>query len=131
LGVVAREVRVQAGIPVLLVSWDDLEPPEMDELAEQEFGGHADEIETSIHLYLQPELVHMDRAVPSLPRAGAPPGPGYAPGFISRDPSDASYQPSGAIGDPTLATAEKGRKALELLTREWMRALRAFAAVER
>ena len=29
---------------------------------EQRVGGHADEIETSIHLLLQPDLVHMDRA---------------------------------------------------------------------
>jgi creatinine amidohydrolase len=131
LGVVAREIRVQEGIPTLLVSWDDLEPPEMDELAEQEFGGHADELETSIQLFLQPDLVHMDRAERSLPGGGSPSGPGYSPGFLSRDPDEASYQPTGAYGDPTLATVEKGRQALALLTREWLRALRGFSAAER
>lgn len=127
LGVVAREVRVQAGIPVLLVSWDDLEPPEMDSLAEQKYGGHADEIETSIHLFLQPDLVKMDRAVPGLPPATGDRGPGYRPGYMSRVPGEPGYQPSGVNGDPTLATREKGERALFLLTREWIRALRSFA----
>jgi creatinine amidohydrolase len=127
LGVVAREIRVQTGTPVLLVSWDDLEPPEMEALAEQEYGGHADELETSIHLVLQPEKVHMERAVPGLAPEGAPPGPGYRPGYLSRDPRDPGYAPSGVSGDPTLATEEKGKQVLALLTREWLAALRSFA----
>lgn len=127
LGMVAREIRVQTGTPTLLVSWDDLEPPEMDALAEQEYGGHADELETSIHLVLQPEKVHMERAVAGEPPGGGSPGPGYRPGFLARDPSDPGYQPSGVFGDPTLATADKGREVLALLAREWLRALRSFA----
>jgi creatinine amidohydrolase len=130
LGVVAREIRVQTGVPVLLVSWDDLEPAEMEELAQQEYGGHADEIETSIHLFLQPELVHMDRAVPGLDKRRGGGGPGYRPGYLARDPSDPGYQPTGVNGDPTLATVEKGRKALSLLTREWLEALRSFGQIQ-
>jgi creatinine amidohydrolase len=127
LGVVAREIRVQTGTPTLLVSWDDLEPPEMDDLADQEYGGHADELETSIHLVLQPGKVHMDRAVPGPRPEGPLPGPGYRPGFLARDPQDPDYAPSGVSGDPTLATEEKGRQALSLLSREWLAALRSFA----
>ena len=127
LGVVAREIRVQTGVPTLLVSWDDLEPPEIEALAEQEYGGHADEIETSIHLVLQPDKVHMDRAVPGLDKRGPPRGPGYRPGFLARDPEDPGYQPTGVNGDPTLATEAKGKQALALLAREWLRALRSFA----
>jgi len=127
LGVVAREIRVQTGIPTLLVSWDDLEPPEAEDLAEQAYGGHADELETSIHLFLQPDLVQMDRAVRGLPPEGSPPGPGYRPGYLSRTEGEAGYQPSGVFGDPTLASREKGRKVLGLLTREWLKALRSFA----
>jgi creatinine amidohydrolase len=128
LGVVAREIRVQTGTPTLLVSWDDLEPPEAEALAEQEYGGHADEMETSIHLFLQPELVRMDRAEPGLPPASGAPGPGYRPGYLSRTEGEAGYQPSGVFGDPTLATPEKGERLLALMTREWVRALRSFAA---
>lgn len=127
LGVVAREIRVQTGVPTLLVSWDDLEPPEAEALAEQEYGGHADELETSIHLFLQPDLVRMDRAVRGLPPSGLPRGPGYRPGYLSRKDGEPGYQPTGVNGDPTLATREKGEQVLALLTREWLRAIRSFA----
>jgi creatinine amidohydrolase len=128
LAVVAREIRVQTGTPTLLVSWDDLEPEEMEGIAEQEYGGHADELETSIHLVLQPGRVQMEKAVPGLPPRERPSGPGYRPGFLSRDPGDPDYAPSGVSGDPTLASEEKGRKVLALLTREWLSALRSFAS---
>lgn len=127
LGIVAREIRVQTGVPTLLLSWDDLEPPEAEALAEQEYGGHADELETSIHLFLQPELVRMDRAAPGLPPSGPPRGPGYRPGYLSRTEGEPGYQPSGVNGDPTLATRDKGERVLALLTGEWLRALRSFS----
>ncbi len=128
ISIAAREIRVQTGTPVLVLSWDDLEPPEVAELEVQRRGGHADELETSIHLFLQPDLVHMDRAEPAeqdvVPRAY----PGYQPGLYARDPRDPEYSTTGLTGDPTLATAEKGRRVLELLTREWLRALRGFSS---
>jgi creatinine amidohydrolase len=130
LAVVAREIRVQTGTPVLVVSWDDLETEEVETFQEQRVGGHADEIETSIHLVLQPDLAHMDRAVAEYPaeRAGAP---GYRPGLYSRDPDDPAYSKTGLTGDPTLATAEKGRRVLAIMTRQWLAALRGFAAAPR
>ncbi len=67
IAIAARELRVQTGTPTLVVSWDDLETDELAALEEQRTGGHADEIETSIHLVLQPQLVHMERAVASYP----------------------------------------------------------------
>jgi creatinine amidohydrolase/Fe(II)-dependent formamide hydrolase-like protein len=33
----------------------------------------------------------------------------------------------GLFGDPTLATAEKGRQVLDILTRQWLKALRGFS----
>jgi len=129
LAMVAREIRVQTGTPTMLVSWDDLETPEVEAFQEQEWGGHADEMETSIHLLLQPHLVKMDLAEPAEQREGGPPGPGYRPGLFSRDPADPAYSATGDSGDPTLATPEKGRLLLEVMTREWLRSLRAFAQV--
>jgi creatinine amidohydrolase len=126
LSIAARELRVQTGTPTLVVSWDDLEPPEAEALAEQRVGGHADEMETSIHLFLQPELVDMARAVRDYRSPGRD-HPGYAPGLFSRDPGDPAYSETGLFGDPTLATAEKGEALLRLMTREWLRALRGFS----
>jgi len=127
LAMVAREIRVQTGIPTMLVSWDDLETPEVETLQEQAWGGHADELETSIHLVLQPHLVKMELAKPAEREASTPPGPGYRPGLFSRDPRDPAYSESGVSGDPSLASEEKGRRLLEIMTREWLKSLRAFA----
>ena len=127
ISVAAREVRVETGTPTLVVSWDDIEPAELEEHMEQRAGGHADEVETAIHLFLQPELVHMERAVTDYGR-GAKEYPGYRPGLFSRDPADPAYSKTGLYGDPTLAEPEEGELALRLLTREWLTALRGFAA---
>lgn len=71
----------------------------------QSAGGHADEIETSIMLALKPESVHMERATAGIDSKVAGP--------LQRDDTeDANYSPSGAIGDPTHASAEKGNQLL-------------------
>ncbi len=127
LSIVARDLRVETGVPTLVVSWDDLETDASRALETQQRGGHADEIETSIHLYLQPGLVRMDQAVTDYGRASAKGYPGYEPGLYARDPKDPAYSETGLTGDPKRASAEKGRQALEMLTVEWLKALRGFA----
>lgn len=70
-------------------------------ISQQEGGTHADEIETSMMLYLSPDDVDMSKAVKD-----------YHPGKgLTRDPSkkDMAYSASGVYGDATLATKEKGR----------------------
>jgi creatinine amidohydrolase len=128
LSIVARELRQQTGTPTLVVSWDDLETDEMRALETQDKGGHADELETSIHLFLDPQRVHMDKAVTDYGSAPAKSYPGYEPGLFSRDPRDPAYSETGVFGDPTRATAEKGQKALAILTTQWLLALRGFSS---
>jgi creatinine amidohydrolase len=77
------------------------------ELAKQEGGTHADEIETSIMLYIAPETVDMARAVKDY-------RPGRGP--LTRDPSGPGvYSPTGSWGDPTLATRDKGARLVQAL----------------
>lgn len=128
LSIVAREIRVLTGTPTLVVSWDDLETPELEALQEQRVGGHADELETSINLFLQPDLVHMELAVTDFGEGPARDYPGYEPGLFSRDPGDPEFSETGLFGDPTLATAEKGERVLRIMTRQWLTALRGFSA---
>jgi len=72
----------------------------------QSGGTHADEIETSMMLYIAPESVRMKKAVRDL-------GPDQ-PGPLTRDPhGKGTYSPTGAWGDPTLATREKGQAVVE------------------
>jgi len=74
----------------------------------QEAGGtHADEIETSMMLYIDPQSVDMSKAVKDY-------HPGTSP--FTRDPNGKGlYSPSGVFGDATLATREKGRQVVEAL----------------
>jgi creatinine amidohydrolase len=126
LSIAAREIRVRHGVPTLVVNWDDLETDEVAQFQQQSVGGHADEIETSINLALQPQLVQMDRAVRDDGR-GSKGYPGYRPGLFSRESSDPAFSETGLRGDPTLASAEKGRKTLEIMTRNWIAALEGFS----
>jgi creatinine amidohydrolase len=74
----------------------------------QSGGTHADEIETSMMLYIAPESVRMKKAVRDL-------NPDQ-PGGLTRDPhGKGTYSPTGAWGDPTLATREKGQAVVESL----------------
>jgi len=82
-------------------------------------GTHADEIETSMMLYIAPESVDMSKAQKDFP-SGSP--------FQWRDPKAPNYSPSGIFGDATLATREKGEKIvraqIDFIVRE-IEALRA------
>jgi creatinine amidohydrolase len=74
----------------------------------QSGGTHADEIETSMMLYIAPETVRMKKAAKDL-------NPNQ-PGGLTRDPQGkGTYSPTGAWGDPTLATREKGQAVTESL----------------
>ena len=65
---------------------------------------HSGESETSVMLHLHPDLVKMDRAVDCLPDV---PRTYLQYGSVFR------YSPDGVWGNPTLATAEKGRRYFE------------------
>jgi creatinine amidohydrolase len=96
-----------------------------DGLLEQDGGGHADEHETSIMLAIAPETVRMDLAVPAT-GAGAPGAALTSPVRFSPDPaSGAAYNPTGATGDPSLASPEKGRAFLAALIEDCRSALTA------
>jgi creatinine amidohydrolase len=72
---------------------------------EQAFGGHADEIETSIMLAIAPERVDMSRAVAADKHIER--------GMFNRlDSKGPNYSPSGVNGDATLATRAKGERLL-------------------
>ncbi len=78
------------------------------QVSQQEGGTHADEIETSMILYMSPGDVDMSKAVKD-----------YHPGKggLTRDPKKegATFSASGVYGDATLATSEKGKRVTEAL----------------
>ena len=77
--------------------------------SEQEGGSHADEIETSMMLYIDPSSVDMTKAVKDYT-------PSTGTGQLNRQPGGTgTYSRTGIWGDPTRATREKGRIFVEAL----------------
>jgi creatinine amidohydrolase len=70
-------------------------------------GTHADEIETSMMLYIAPESVRMSKAVRDLSSDK------HGAGLTRKPDGKGVYSPTGAWGDPTLATREKGQAVVE------------------
>lgn len=82
-------------------------------IEKQPGGTHADEIETSKMLYIDPASVEMKKAKKDYNQRPDRPGT-----RLTRDPQvaargEGTYSPTGSWGDPTLATREKGRIVTE------------------
>lgn len=111
---VVREVRKKTGAFVCLADWFGLTKDLANDIMETRVRVHADEVETSVMLYLYPRLVQMRKAKRELPKR-----------FLSsksfRSLNESPYASwltkdvsvSGTIGDPTKASKEKGRKITE------------------
>ena len=87
-------------------------------VAEQPWGGHADELETSIMLAIAPQKVDMDRATAAMTHVEQGP-------FNRTNPDGLNYSPSGVNGDPTRASLEKGKQLLRAMLMDVLEALDA------
>lgn len=93
------------------------------EVEQQSWGGHADEIETSLMLAIAPDQVEMRRAEAAPSRIG--PGP-----FNRSDSGMPNYSPAGVTGDPTLATRSKGEALLSAWLDDVLAGIDAFQGIE-
>jgi creatinine amidohydrolase len=94
----------------VLLRWTDLRvmAPLEAEICSQERGTHADEVETSMMLFIAPRTVDMSKAV----KDASPQGKGG----LTRDPtSGKTWSRTGIWGDPTLATRAKGGRLCAFL----------------
>jgi creatinine amidohydrolase len=99
---------------------DVLGPIEKDVKTQQQ-GTHADEIETSMMLYIAPQTVDMSKAVRDEGEE--------RPGSLTRDPNGRGvYSASGVWGDATRATRAKGEKVTEALVLALLRDIEATRA---
>jgi creatinine amidohydrolase len=113
---IARELRVRLGMLVVVCAWHRFGYPDgLFTAHERHHGIHGGDIETSLMLAARPDLVRMDRAAPAESASVAMEREfkwlhTYRPagfGWMTQD-----LHPSGAVGDATLATPEKGEAAL-------------------
>jgi creatinine amidohydrolase len=117
MDVVARDLRVRHAMMVVAYSWYAAGlPAGLFDDAEMRHGIHAGAIETSMMLYLRPDLVRMDLAADFSPlmrelagdyRHLSPTGAGRL-AWMAQD-----LHPSGACGDARNADAERGRILIE------------------
>ena len=109
--VMARDLRAEFGLRTFSLfgspgaSFDTVSPQE------RTYGFHAGEIETAYLLYGTPELVHPDQYTSNYiarldkPELLKPEGSNANFAWLTRD-----IAPSGVMGDPSAATAEKGEQ---------------------
>lgn len=92
------------------------------QVSKQQGGSHADEIETSMMLYINPSLVQMHKAASDYRE--------NASGPLTRlDSPGASYSPSGVWGDATLATKAKGEIVVSELVKAIVQEVEQIAKV--
>lgn len=117
LGIVARELRVRHNMLCVPTHWRRFGlPAGMYTPLEDKYGIHAGDIETSLMLYMRPDLVRMEKAKNFVSSGIAMenefthlrPGGLHGFGWIAQD-----LNPDGAVGDATLATADKGKQTAE------------------
>jgi creatinine amidohydrolase len=116
MGIVARELRVRAGMLAVKAGWHF--PMSSDPVSEQErrHGIHGGEVETALMLHFRPDTVNMSKAVDFVSVAAKdeqrfkhlrPTGTlSYA--WVASD-----LNPDGAVGNASKATAELGERIAE------------------
>jgi creatinine amidohydrolase len=117
VGIVARELRVKLGMLVATSQWRRFGlPAGLYAPFDATYGIHAGDIETSLMLHFRPDLVDMSKAklFPSTAAAmdneyaHLRPAGVHSFGWIAQD-----LNPDGAVGDASVASAEKGRLTAE------------------
>ena len=131
VGVANREIRLAHGLMTFLAH-PGVPPDQGGESAADELGMgiHGGEDETSLMLHLAPHLVDMDLATRNVPESIAANdhvrfGGTVGFGWLSDD-----FGPDGHIGDPTGATAERGRQIFDAAVERFCAALREIADFE-
>jgi creatinine amidohydrolase len=132
IGIVARELRVRRGMLCVGTHWRRFGlPAGMYDAIEDRHGIHAGDIETSLMLHLRPELVRMEKAQNFISAgqsieaefAHLRPVGQHAFAWIAQD-----LNPHGAVGDASLATADKGAATAEHQVQGCIALLRDIAA---
>lgn len=135
LDICARNLCNETESVAAMVSWWDLSEPALTEIRESVYPGglsHACELETSVILHYRPDLVDMSLAEEDISynvgkyifwdlQKGAPV---KFQEFFSRNSR------TGTKGDPTCATADKGRRIVECVVENMVELIREFRARE-
>ncbi len=125
ISILARELRVEAGMLAVKCQWGNFGAPEgLFSEREVSFGIHGGDRETSLMLHFRPETVDMSEARDFVSTAEttkiSPIGP-VSYGWVASD-----LNPDGPVGEAHLATAEKGRSSAQHQAKGFIQLLRAI-----
>jgi creatinine amidohydrolase len=106
---IASEELAQQGLILAYTDILNIAKDAEEKIRQQSEGTHADELETSMMLYMAPATVDMSKAAKDIPvnRIRGP---------LTPNPSgQGNYSPTGIYGDATLATVQKGEIIVEAM----------------
>ena len=130
LELVARRTVLESDALCATFIWPSLALKEIKQIRESGRGGmaHGGELETSVYLHLAADKVHKEKAIKDI---GMPESE-----FIWMDLLEGSpvrlmdewtrFSKSGIYGDPTIATAEKGKHVFEAVVSAFLRLVKEF-----
>lgn len=127
LDVVARELRVRAGMLAVKAAWSHFWPKDIYGDIENRHGIHGGDSETSLLLHFRPELVDMSKAhdFASLAERDEQAYKYLRPtGALSYAWIASDINPAGVAGEASKATAEKGRRTVEAAVDSFIELLR-------
>lgn len=134
MDVVGREIRKETGLQVFHSNWYDLADATFMEglfgREELRFGIHAGDTETSLMLAIRPELVLTDQLIhhPSTSEHKAKHFPILGNGrSVKQSWMTTDYSSTGAMGNASLATVEKGRLVLDHVGHRLMELVREIS----
>ncbi|MBI4321845.1 MAG: creatininase family protein [Chloroflexi bacterium] len=133
LETVGRRANAELGIACAGVTYWSLIAKQLQELRDSEPGGitHACEMETSLYLHLDVAKVQMDKAVKDI---AYPAGEFFGLDFVRARVADynppwSTFSKSGVLGDPTVATAQKGAIWLDAAADRLVALVREFKSI--
>ena len=127
IAIALRKIRDEIGLETALVNPWELASEDIQKIIESKVWGHACEFETSVALAIIPEKVRKDKIKkPNLKEQRAK----YMnlwdrPRIIWAWNTD-DFTDTGAIGDPTKASREKGEKILEIMFKRTLEFVKSF-----
>lgn len=129
---IARRTILETEALCAAVNYFMLPGEEFQKVRDTDIHSHADEFETSIYLYLAADRVRMDKAVANNHYGGRYLGPqSHYHHPVKLVDYWSSWTDSGVHGDPTTATAEKGRVLFEASVTHLAAAIEEFRDMER
>jgi|Deesub1362B_J571_1020462.scaffolds.fasta_scaffold00003_563 creatinine amidohydrolase len=126
---ILRRIREELGLTVSAINYWQLIPDVIDKVLESRVWGHAGEFETSVALYIYPDKVAKKKIrKPKLRKLSLPYSNPNEKVRVYLPINWEEYTDNGVLGDPTLASAEKGGILINALLDRIIQFIESFSS---